>query len=230
MKALAIAVAVIVVSALTAFVLNFAGVFAFHSTDGSALAARISASLSDKAGQVVHVTCPDRIPEKRGGIEDCEATVGSRTTLVRVVQDDSRGHLHWTVGDPSVLLDARPSPQPVTANTLVGGAQVIANCSRPETEPTEITFTCADAGILAQHLVWTSFGGADATGRGEVYANDCTPSCADGTFHRYPMEITLTDVRRGDGGQMLYSRANVTYDGAKPSGDVSEFELPLNPI
>lgn len=89
-----------------ALVLNFFGVVAYTSQDGREVAARISATLSKRFGVTVHVTCPHRIPEKKGGIEDCEANAGNGTTLVRVVQDDSRGHSHFDVDDPTVLAPA----------------------------------------------------------------------------------------------------------------------------
>lgn len=100
--------ALVLVAVVTAVILNFVGVFAFTSLDGREVAAQISTRLSRDAGQKVNVTCPASIPEKKGGIEDCQADAGRGVTLVRVVQDDSRGHFHYNVADPAALA-ASPS-------------------------------------------------------------------------------------------------------------------------
>lgn len=110
MKAVLITAAVVVVAVVTAGVLNVVGVYALHSGDGTRIAARVAAEVSGKVGSTVHVTCPARIPEKRGGIEDCEATAGHGTTVIRLTQDDSYGHFHYVVSDPTVLAPSDPTP------------------------------------------------------------------------------------------------------------------------
>jgi hypothetical protein len=52
---------------------------------------------------------------------------------------------------------------------------------------------------------WTSFGGAKATGSGLLWLNDCTPNCAQGTFHHDPATVTASAVRRDH-----YARLAVT--------------------
>lgn len=112
MKAALLVVAALIVAAVTAVVLNFVGVFAFRSADGRQVAADISASLSNSTGTRVSVSCPREIPMRKGGIEDCQANAGNGTTIVRVVQDDSRGHFHFTINEPGVLSAPEPTAEP----------------------------------------------------------------------------------------------------------------------
>lgn len=113
------------------YLLNWLGVIAFTNMSGPAVASQVSAELSQQNGQPVTVTCPKDIPEKRGGIEDCQANAGHGTALVRIVQDDSRGHFHYTVQHTDYL-SPRPSPAPAdafaTACTKHGGSESQCTC------------------------------------------------------------------------------------------------------
>src|SRR4051812_37024433 len=65
---------------------------------------------------------------------------------------------------------ARPTPVPVK---LDGG------CGKASARPSEVVFTCADGGVIAKDITWSSWGGKLAVGHGVVLAHDCTPSCAE---------------------------------------------------
>lgn len=112
MKGLLITACVLIVGLVTALILNFVGVVAFTHADGTKIAAEIAASLSTKSGSHVTVTCPTQIAERKGGIDDCQANAGHGTALIRLVEDDSRGHYHYTVQDADVLLPPTPTPAP----------------------------------------------------------------------------------------------------------------------
>jgi hypothetical protein len=53
---------------------------------------------------------------------------------------------------------------------------------------------------------WTSFGGPRASGEGLLWLNDCTPSCADGTFKHCPAKILARAVRKGH-----YTRLRIAF-------------------
>ena len=55
-------------------------------------------------------------------------------------------------------------------------------------------------------IQWTSFGGPHASGVGLLWLNDCTPSCAGGTFKHYPAKILARAVHNGH-----YTRLGVTF-------------------
>jgi hypothetical protein len=112
---------------------------------------------------------------------------------------------------------------------------VLANCTAPaaqqslEVEPSSITVACADAGIGAKHLDWSTWGASGATADGQVWENDCTPSCAAGTIKRYPAAITLSDVQPSKDGP-TFTVMTATYSGPEPNGnrtDTFTLELPI---
>ena len=43
---------------------------------------------------------------------------------------------------------------------------------------------------------WTSFGGAQASGQGLVWLNDCKPNCADGSFQHHPARIQAKAIQK----------------------------------
>ena len=111
---------------------------------------------------------------------------------------------------------------------------MLADCTAPapqhlEVEPTVIYVACADAGIGADHLVWSTWTATAATAAGEVWENDCTPNCASGTITHYPASITLTDVQASRDGP-TFTSLRATYTGAEPNGrrtDTFTLEKPL---
>lgn len=55
----------------------------------------IGARLTQTIGVPVIVTCPANIPLRGGEITDCTAADGATSRIVRVTQDDSKGHYTW---------------------------------------------------------------------------------------------------------------------------------------
>jgi hypothetical protein len=112
---------------------------------------------------------------------------------------------------------------------------VLANCTAPapqqhlSVEPSSITVACADNGIGAEDLTWSTWSAAGATAAGEVWENDCTPSCATGMIKLYPASITLSDVRPSRDGP-TFTAMTAAYRGPEPNGratDTFGLELPL---
>jgi hypothetical protein len=153
---------------------------------------------------------PHRPRTTTTGVPAPTSSTGSSTTTL-------------TAGTPATTTTARPS-----------GPGVLAACTSPPpqhlaVEPSSITVACADNGIGAEDLVWHSWTGTTATATGDVWENDCTPSCAGGTIRRYPASITLSDVQAsGDG--PTFTAMTATYSGAEPNGhptDTFGLEKPL---
>ena len=65
----------------------------------------------------------------------------------------------------------------------------------PQFAPTSIVVACADANYGFTNLAWTQWGNPTAYGRGTMVVNDCTPTCAAGTFKRSPVTIELYNLR-----------------------------------
>jgi hypothetical protein len=104
---------------------------------------------------------------------------------------------------------ARP-PKPATPET------VVLNClSKPQTKPRDFVLTCADGNAALIKLAWTSWTPALATATGTFTENDCTPDCAAGHFHNYPVIWVLWHpVRYGH--DQRFSEDTMIFTGARP--------------
>jgi hypothetical protein len=104
---------------------------------------------------------------------------------------------------PGAALAARPAAVP--------------DClGKPTVRPTAIVFACADGNFGAKGLRWTGWGESFAAATGSAYANDCTPYCAAGKFHRYRAVIVASGLQRCPGGVVAYSRLTVGFVGPTP--------------
>ena len=75
---------------------------------------------------------------------------------------------------------------------LAAAAVVWVGCSgRGAVRPRQITIACGDANLYATGLRWRSWSARGAVAAGTGHANDCTPSCAAGRFHAFPLTIRL---------------------------------------
>ena len=96
-------------------------------------------------------------------------------------------------------------------------------------KPFTIFLACGDGGILFENLSWTNWTTSSAAGAGQLSQNDCTPDCAQGTFHQYMASLTLTTVLASINGP-VFSVAAVTYPDGGPGGKASDqFSLPVPP-
>jgi hypothetical protein len=96
-------------------------------------------------------------------------------------------------------------------------APVTLSCQgRAQARPASMLLACADGNAGLTGLRWASWRGtAQATGMFRV--NDCTPSCAAGSFHRFPAQVTLADPAplRGQPGERYYTRITVALPGPR---------------
>jgi hypothetical protein len=51
---------------------------------------------------------------------------------------------------------------------------------------------CGDGSSSLSNLSWQTWAPLQATGTGTFALNDCTPDCAEGTFHDYLAIVTLS--------------------------------------
>lgn len=93
----------------------------------------------------------------------------------------------------------------------------ISSCGRLAQHPKAVVLTCADANYALAGLAWTSWGAPSTTAEGSVIANSCTPNCAAGTFHRYPVKVTANRLTRC-GSKRIYLRVTLDYSGKRPAG------------
>jgi hypothetical protein len=85
--------------------------------------------------------------------------------------------------------------------------------------PRSIVLACADANFYVTGLKWTRWDAKRAVGTGVGHQNDCTPYCAAGHFHTYPLALRLdAPARCGSRKELQFTRVTWTFPGTKPSG------------
>jgi hypothetical protein len=101
------------------------------------------------------------------------------------------------------------------------GRRVVGDCTKSQVHPATIVIACADANLSLTHLHWSSFGGPSASATGRYYVNDCTPNCAAGRFHSYPIRLVLSKAKPCQDHFDDYRRADITFTAARPPGQKS---------
>jgi hypothetical protein len=98
------------------------------------------------------------------------------------------------------------------------------NCEdKPKVRPTSFVLACADGNDRLLGMHWTNWVPTSATGTGVQYLNDCTPNCATGHFHSYPVDIALTGTYRAAQNEpFAYTKITLTYTGPRPVSYVRE--------
>jgi hypothetical protein len=86
----------------------------------------------------------------------------------------------------------------------------------PTSRPHSIVFACADANFGARHLRWTGWGERFAAAVGVAYANDCDPTCVEGTFHRYRAIVAASGTQECAGGVSAYEKVTIAFVGPSP--------------
>lgn len=95
-------------------------------------------------------------------------------------------------------------------------AYLPSNCFDQKIAPETVIITCADAGFRLTELLWQAWGAPVATATGTAVVNDCEPSCAEGTYRRYPVEASVTRLRRCENGRRQYTRLRYSFPQESP--------------
>src|SRR4051812_34003979 len=82
----------------------------------------------------------------------------------------------------------------------------------PSVRPRTIVIACGDGNFGMRRLRWAGWNRSTARATGQVYANDCTPNCARGTFHYFKTTVTASRPRKQDG-RYVYTRLSYTIEG-----------------
>jgi hypothetical protein len=77
------------------------------------------------------------------------------------------------------------------------------DCEYPVQKPDALTLTCGDGGMYVDKITWSTWDSSGAEGTGYYNVNDCTPDCADGTFRKVEVKVSLSNVANYNGEQYL---------------------------
>ena len=115
----------------------------------------------------------------------------------------------------STLIAVTVCRQPADGCAYAGASQLM------EVKPRQIV-TSGDGSAYADSLTWSNWGSPQATATGTLKVNNCTPSCAQGTYTGYPATVTLAGLKPYGTGLEAYSTivvqapsANLTFTYTK---------------
>lgn len=117
----------------------------------------------------------------------------------------------------ALIFSAAPRPAHSSSALTAASAPVTVSCQgRPQARPASMLLACADGNASLTGLHWSSWSGT-AQATGTFMVNDCTPSCAAGSFHRFPARVTLADPATLPGHHRgrYYSRITVALPGPR---------------
>jgi hypothetical protein len=106
----------------------------------------------------------------------------------------------------------------VTSLAASNGRRVVGDCTKSQVRPGTIVLACADFNTELTKLRWSTFGEASAHATGQYYVNDCTPDCAAGKFHSFPIDLVTSAARVCSDKFDDYQHAAVTFTGRLPAG------------
>ncbi len=128
----------------------------------------------------------------------------------------------WVIAVALPLALTTLAGEPTSGATTTARTLVAWNCtSAGLAKPTQIILACGDGNAVAEQLHWTKWTGTKAVGAGSLRQNDCTPDCADGTFHNYPARFTLSETTPV-GHVRYFARVAISFTGKTPLGRRTE--------
>jgi hypothetical protein len=94
-----------------------------------------------------------------------------------------------------------------------------SRCFDSRVRPRSIIVSCGDGNLQLRALSWRRWGAPVARGFGAALANDCVPFCAEGHFHRLPVRVKLSGLKRCVNiGRYVYTRLRFRMGGRLPRG------------
>ena len=122
-----------------------------------------------------------------------------------------------------------PAIAALAAALVAGGAAptgaatqtfVPRDCVHEAVKPRSIIITCADANFVLTGLKWSHWRRTSAAGAGSAKINDCKPSCAQGHFHKYPVNVSLSSAHFcRKAGKTQFRRMRLTFTDKVPPGN-----------
>lgn len=98
-------------------------------------------------------------------------------------------------------------------------------CKQPLVEPEAYALGCG-MGYELSDLEWTNWGETAATATGTARVNNCRPNCGGGTFHDFPVSITLTRIKVCPTGERQYQHFDLTFLTGKYSDIAESYRCP----
>lgn len=78
-------------------------------------------------------------------------------------------------------------------------------CDHALYRPRHVQLACGDGNFSLERMRWRNWNRGVANGSGYAQANDCTPTCAGGHFHRYRVTVVLDERQQCPDRRIYYS-------------------------
>ncbi len=118
------------------------------------------------------------------------------------------------------------------ATTKTPTGPMVLNCGTGKglTRPASLTVACADGNNLAKDLTWSKWATSEASAKGVVSWNQCTPTCAaDKKWASADATFTLNDpVHTAKG--LLFEKLSVHVTGKTPPGVARAYIVSEAPV
>lgn len=187
---------------------------------GDPRGARASRSRRALNRQAAPPGCEHRAGGRRPLVHTHAGMPDSRhASIVEMEEDREMGARFLTAAALAMLLLAAPAAAHRTPGKSAK-PMFPRDCRHEARRPPNILVACGDGNNRLQSIHWGSWGRARARGVGVDFANDCTPYCAAGRFHRYPARVTLQRPRYCPALRVRqFTRLVIYFPRAKPSAE-----------
>lgn len=104
---------------------------------------------------------------------------------------------------------------------------LVISCNSEQYRPASIGIACGDGGVLLRKLKWSTWTSAHATGEGQYAINDCSPSCVNGHFRSYPIEVTLSKPKScPKHSHKAFTHIALVFERRHPEGAATQITSP----
>lgn len=111
---------------------------------------------------------------------------------------------------------AAAAPSAPAAQAAQPKTVVVTCAGAAKVRPARDVLACGDADDVLTGLHWKSWGPNAAFAVGVERIDDCTPNCASGRFHAYPVLVNLWRPEHA-AGRRVFTRATMVYTAARPA-------------
>jgi hypothetical protein len=125
----------------------------------------------------------------------------------------------WTGGGTAPRAATRHALAARRSGARDGARDVVIDCTgSPVVRPKTFLLACADGNDRLAKMDWADWDSGYAMGTGVQVLNDCSPSCARGTFRDYPVRVILWGSASvpGQRSERRYEAITLLYTGHAP--------------
>ena len=191
----------------------------------------VAAALLVVAGVAATAGCASQTGPASAADVSVEAPSASPSTAQQPPVARNAAATATAAGSTQGVQDAPTSADPEATKSR-SVAVAVEDCGQGAalTRPGQLVLACADQGLWAKSLTWSSWSATSATATGVVTWRVCTPSCAESTkWDTASAQVTLTDPVSEPGDQILFTKLEMHVTGSTPAGFTRDATFDMAP-